>query len=150
MNNQVPGDAAPISNAISYPQEKRKPGQLANEIIFWIMEYPEISLGELAELLCCGYQNIRKVYREIESNSKFYAAVDGHDLELLSTLLDKRDNSKKLTRHVKKPWRGKADWPAWKVATKTDVSEKDTYYFSEKIKQRLTKDDIFAIRTGGG
>lgn len=122
--NEVLSEAMPIHNPTSYPQDKRKPGQLANEIIKRIAERPEINLCEIAAELRCSLENIRKVYKQIYENPKLYSRIGGFDFKVLAIALLKRDNKPK-TRHLKKDWRGRADWPAKIVAKNLGVGGKD-------------------------
>lgn len=114
----------PKMKTTSYPQakSKRKPGQLANEIIKKIIECPEVSFSQLASELQCTSENIRKVYKQIQENLKFYATISGHDFEMLSKVISKRSTRTK-TKQIKPKWRGKANWPARQVATKESLSD---------------------------
>ncbi|MDD5146911.1 MAG: hypothetical protein PHN39_04220 [Candidatus Pacebacteria bacterium] len=129
----------PFYQSHTYPQDRMNPGELADLIIIRLLENPDISMVDVASELQRTPKHIRKVYYQIRNNPKFYAVVGGHDFKVLSDVLCKRGNRIK-NGHIKPAWRGKADWPAWKVATKIDVSGSEYDYLG-----RLTRNDKLAI-----
>ncbi|OPX90928.1 MAG: hypothetical protein A4E52_00652 [Pelotomaculum sp. PtaB.Bin013] len=127
----------------SYSGKRRKSGETICYIANSLINNPGLSIKELSEKIGCTVETIRSALRKLTENPKACAAkhgLDENDVLLSLTIragiknalkeANALEKKTKIIRYkgiklkrLKKKWRGKANWPARKVATKKSLSD---------------------------
>lgn len=101
--------------------EKRKKGETSRGIIMLLIEKPGTNVSDIAAALCLTYENVRIALKIIRENPQYYAARFGLDEETVLSVTQKVATLNSTRRNSQ--WRGKANWPASKTATKKSLTD---------------------------
>lgn len=101
-----------------------KRGETTREIIRLLINKPRVSIQEIADSLSCTYENVRVAFEKLKEKPES-AILFGFDEEAVRSAIACR--STKAAQKRETIWRGKANWPAAKTATKKSLSARELF-----------------------
>ncbi|MDF9409499.1 MAG: hypothetical protein A4E52_00069 [Pelotomaculum sp. PtaB.Bin013] len=100
-------------------RKRGKRGETAREIIRLIVENPRMAIKEIADSVGCSNENVRVTLEKLKQKPET-ATLFGYDEEAIRSIIVYRNTKTAIKRETL--WRGKANWPATKTATKKSVT----------------------------
>lgn len=108
-----------IPNNKGNNRKRGKRGETTREIIRLIIEKPGLSLYEIADTIGCTHENARIALEKLKQKPES-TILFGYDQETVRLAISCRSTKTMVKKEA--PWRGKANWPASKTATKKGMS----------------------------
>lgn len=125
-----------------------KRGETTREMIRLLIEKPRSTFYDIASELSCTYENVYKIFEKLKKKPEM-AVLYGYDAEDICFILALRNRKSVIKRESS--WRGKANWPASKVATKKSLTTRELvktcgqHYIYENGRYKLADKDINTI-----
>ena len=125
-----------------------KRGETTRKIIRLLIEKPRSTFYEIASEIGCSYHNVYQTFDKLKRKPES-ATLFGYDSEDICFILSLRN--KKSVVKKESTWRGKANWPEAKVATKRSLRTSELvkacgqHYAYRNGKYRLIDKDINTI-----